>query len=244
MIVLIQNGINIEKPFLSRFPDNCVLSGVSRIDAHQMSPSVIEQKQPDKLHIGAFHNSRLSSEAQQAAAEHFVKIYSAGGRTTCLHQPDVQRDRWRKLVYNATFNPVCALTDVNTGDLQLEGTTVKELVIPAMKEVLQVLQAKGYAFPESIIDETIRSNPIDQKIAPSMQKDVEKVCSDYSLKAQISTEWLTQAPRQGNFLEHENILGEVIREGQATGVPTPILSTLYALCNSVQGRMKRAKGLA
>ena len=188
MIVLIQNGINIEKPFLSRFPDNCVLSGVSRIDAHQMSPSVIEQKQPDKLHIGAFHNPRLSSEAQQAAAEHFVKIYSAGGQTTCLYQPDVQRDRWRKLVYNATFNPVCALTGVNTGDLQLEGTTVKGLVIPAMKEVLQVSRAKGYTFPESIINETIRSNPIDQKIAPSMQKDVEKVCSDYPLKAQISTE--------------------------------------------------------
>jgi len=48
---------------------------------------------------------------------------------------------------------------------------------------------------------------------------------------------------QGNFIEHENILGEVIREARAAGLATPILSTLYALCSGIQRKTKMAKGL-
>ncbi|KAJ5607376.1 hypothetical protein N7537_003995 [Penicillium hordei] len=221
VITLIQNGLNIERPFLLSFPDNIILSGVSRIDAHEVSPGVIEQKQKDNLHIGAFHNPKLDSDKQRRAAEEFVKIYRAGGNTTCLHEPDVARDRWSKLVYNATWNPICALTGVNTGDLRLTNCVIDDLLYPAMKEVLKVSQARGCLLPMSIIDETIHCDPVEEKVTPSMQKDLEK----------------------GNFIEHENILGEVIREARAAGVATPILSAIYALCSGIQWKTKKAKGL-
>lgn len=35
VIVLIQNGLNIEKPLFEAFPDNICLSGVSMIDSHE-----------------------------------------------------------------------------------------------------------------------------------------------------------------------------------------------------------------
>lgn len=176
VVVLIQNGLNIEKPFFSRFPENIILSGVSRIDAHEVSPGVIEQKTRDNLHVGAFHNPRLNVDDQRRAAEHFVAIYSAGGKTNCRHEPDVAHDRWKKLVYNATLNPICALTGVNTGDLNLTDGAIDSLIGPAMEEVLKVSEAKGYPLPRSIINDTIRSNPVEEKISPSMQKDLEKVC--------------------------------------------------------------------
>lgn len=40
-IVLLQNGLNIEKPLLVAFPMNPVLSGVSLIGAAETSPGVI-----------------------------------------------------------------------------------------------------------------------------------------------------------------------------------------------------------
>ncbi|KAH6950275.1 6-phosphogluconate dehydrogenase [Fusarium avenaceum] len=215
-IVLIQNGINIERPFIHRFPNNVIVSGISRIDAHEVAPGVIEQKQNDLLHIGAFNNPSLYLKVQEAAAKRFVEIYSRGGKTTCLYKPDVDFDRWSKLVYNASFNPVCALTRLNTGELQRTGRVMDTLIVPAMKEVLAVAKKAGHGLPETIISDTIRTTPINESITPSMQIDLEK----------------------GNFIEHENIIGEVVREGQGRGVATPVLSTLYELCCAVQWKLK------
>lgn len=174
-IVLIQNGINIERPFIHRFPNNVIVSGISRIDAHEVAPGVIEQKQNDLLRIGAFNNPSLYSNVQEAAAKRFVEIYSKGGKITCLYRPDVDSDRWSKLVYNASFNPVCALTRLNTGELQKTGRVMDTLVVPAMKEVLAVAKKAGHGLPESIISDTIMTTPINESITPSMQIDLEKV---------------------------------------------------------------------
>ncbi|TDZ28651.1 Uncharacterized protein C8035_v010777 [Colletotrichum spinosum] len=204
VLVLIQNGLNIQRPFFERFPSNIVLSGVSRVDAHEIAKGLVEQKKPDLLHVGAFYNPNLGKEAQQAAARRLVELYRAGGKTTCLHTPDVDYDRWSKLVYNASLNPICALTGLNASELQLTPRTMETMVIPAMKEVIQVAAAVGHMLPEDVIQKTIEANPIGEDIAPSMQLDLQK----------------------GNLIEHENILGEVVREAQKDSVATPILSVL------------------
>ncbi|KAL5590388.1 hypothetical protein FOBRF1_013945 [Fusarium oxysporum] len=213
VIVLIQNGLDIERPFIHRFPNNVIVSCISRIDAHEVAPGVIEQKQNDLLHIGAFNNSSLHLKVQEAAAKRFVEIYSMGGKTTCLYKSDVDFDRWSKLIYNASFNPICALTRLNTGDLQRTGRVMDALTILAMKEILAVAKKAGHLLPESSITDTIRSNPINENITPSMQIGVEK----------------------GNFIEHENIIGEVVKEGQ-NRVATPALS-MYELCCAVQWKL-------
>ena len=174
VIVLIQNGLNIEKPFMAQFPQNMVLSGVSRIDAHEISKGVIEQKQRDLLYVGPFPSQSHDAESLSKSALHFIDIYSAAGKTTCLYRPDVGYDRWAKLVYNATLNPVSALVDLNTGELQMT-SVVDTLVIPAMKEVMKVAEAAGHKLPDRIIEETIRSNPIEKMITPSMQVDTQMV---------------------------------------------------------------------
>ncbi|KAF9877559.1 hypothetical protein CkaCkLH20_04694 [Colletotrichum karsti] len=220
VVVLIQNGLNIQRPFTERFPSNVVLSGVSRIDAHEIAPGLVEQKKPDLLHVGAFENPNLSKEAQDAAAQRFVKLYSAGGKTTCLYKPEVEYDRWSKLVNNASLNPICALTGLNASEIQLTPNSMNAIVIPAMKEVMKVARVVGHELPEDSIEKIIRLNPVDENITPSMQDDF----------------------RKGNLMEHENILGEVIREAQKHSVETPILSVLYDLCCAHQWRFKRARG--
>lgn len=189
VIVMIQNGLNIERPFLLQFPDNIILSGVSRMDAHEVSQGVIEQNQKDNLKLGVFNNPQLDLNRQITAAKLFVEIYSAGKNTTCVYGPDVAHDRWSKLVYNATFNPICALTGVNTGDLQLTGTSMDDLLTSAMNEVVQVAQASGCLLPKSIIDETLRCNPVEEKICPSMQIDLMKVCPSYLILSECGNNY-------------------------------------------------------
>lgn len=125
--------------------------------------------------LAPFTIPRLHVDDERRAAEHFVAIYSAGGKTSCLHDPDVAHDRWKKLVYNATLNPICALTGINIGDLHLADSAMNSLIVPAMEEVVRVSEAKGCSLPKSVIDDIIRSNPVEEKISPSMQKDFEEV---------------------------------------------------------------------
>ncbi|KAL2880516.1 hypothetical protein SGCOL_004237 [Colletotrichum sp. CLE4] len=117
---------------------------------------VIEQKQPDLLHIGPFFNAYREWPEHEEAAKIFVRIYSAGGNTTCLYKEDVGLDRWSKLVYNASFNPICALTRVNASQLQTSSGSMDSLVIPAMKEVIKVAAAMGHDIPPIAITQAIR----------------------------------------------------------------------------------------
>jgi len=175
VIVPIQNGLNIEKPFLAQFPDNIVLSGVSRIDAHEISPGVIEQKDNDNLRIGIFNNPRFDEASQENAAYLFIEAYNAGGLEGCFYEPHVALDRWCKLVYNATFNAISALTGVNMGDLCLVNGIINDLLVPAMNEVVHVAETKGFHVPKEIIHDTLHAIDIEQRICTSMQMDVEKV---------------------------------------------------------------------
>ncbi|PLB53544.1 2-dehydropantoate 2-reductase [Aspergillus steynii IBT 23096] len=220
-IVLIQNGVNIERPFIARFPDNLVLSGVSRTDAHEITPGTIQHKQPDSLDVGAFPHPSIPLARQENVAREFVRIYSAGGKTNCRYDGHVALSRWQKLVYNACLNPICALTGLDTGTLQLDRQSMETLVRPAMREVIQVAAALGHRLPEDVIETTIASNPVEKRISPSMLVDL----------------------RKGNLIEHENLLGEVVREADAIGIQTPTLTMLYNLCCAVQLRTKQSRGL-
>ncbi|KAI6838392.1 hypothetical protein KC340_g5115 [Hortaea werneckii] len=89
VIVLIQNGLNIERPMFAAFSANVVLSGVSMIGASESKTGEIEQGFNDILYIGPFRNPSLDAEKERSAAQTFVKIYGAGGKTQCEYNADV-----------------------------------------------------------------------------------------------------------------------------------------------------------
>lgn len=187
VIVLIQNGLNIEKPLYEKFPQNVVLSGVSRVDSHEIATGVIEQADHDRLIIGAFKNrtpnlnieSGVDIDADaDAAARHFVQLYSAAGKTDCRHIPveEVPFYRWQKLVYNACMNTICAITGLDTGRIQLAEDAVENLVRPAMNEIVAAAAAVGVRLPGDIVDTMIAIDPVTAYLRPSMLEDVGRVC--------------------------------------------------------------------
>ncbi|KAJ8110102.1 hypothetical protein OPT61_g6962 [Boeremia exigua] len=221
-LVLLQNGLNIEKPILESRPQTVILSGVSLIGSAEPSPGHIVHNEADRLLVGAFPHPSISNETASIRAQEFVELYSAGGKTDCKFSPDVLHDRWRKLVYNACLNPICAITGVDSGRIRLADGGLDGLVRPAMREI--VAAAKAVANVEldgDIVEKVIDTDPLENWAKPSMQQDLEK----------------------GNFIEFENLLGEPLREGKKAGVPMPTLEVLYQLAKTIQWRTKEARGL-
>lgn len=176
-LVLIQNGLNIEKPFLKSHPQTVVLSGVSLIGSAETAPGKIEQDDKDRLLIGAFDNTQISTETANDRAKEFVQIYGAGGKTDCKHSPNVLHDRWRKLVYNACLNPICAITGLDTGRIRLADDAVQGLVRPAMMEIVAAAKAIGVDLGDDVVDYMIEVDPLELYLSPSMLADVRKVSS-------------------------------------------------------------------
>ncbi|KAL1311791.1 hypothetical protein AAFC00_001874 [Neodothiora populina] len=221
VIVLVQNGFNIELPMFKAFPDNIVLSGVSLIGSHEVQHGVIEHDDNDRSFIGPFHNPRLDPAKEEAAAKEYVKLYSASGKCSCEFTDDVPFTRWRKLIYNACLNSICALTGLDTGRLRLADDLVDSLVRPAMEEIRAAAKANGVELPADVCDFMINLDPVTMYLPPSMLGDV----------------------RKGNYTEYENILGEPLRAGTALGVPMPTLTVLYHLLKAIQWRTKEINGV-
>ncbi|KAJ9314816.1 hypothetical protein DTO271D3_4816 [Paecilomyces variotii] len=234
-IMLLQNGLNIEKPFFAAFPDHPILSGVSLIGATEISPGKVLHDDRDRMIVGAFPRAGSSSSSSSSkssppnpspkdhtSASHFVDIYSASGKVICDLTMNVGLVRWRKLVYNASYNSICAITGLDTTRMRFAGEPLRQLIRPAMWEIIATARAAGYPLPEEeeLVEMMVDVDPWTF-FKPSMLQDVEK----------------------NNFTEFENIVGEPVREAQRLGVPTPTLQVIYALLQTMQWKTKESRGL-
>lgn len=215
-IVLMQNGIDIENAYFERYPNNIVLSGISMISSTNFQ-GVIKHVGSDMNKIGYFVNPNLSLEAQRKCAHTFVELYKTD-RNVCVYDENVRHSRWKKLLYNATFNSICALTNVDMGRLEIFGGT-DSLVRGAMKEVMAIAKSDGIELSDGDLEAMLRTDD-DEYYAPSMLADV----------------------RKGNNIEVEVIVGNPIRIAQRNRVPTPILTVAYAMLQVVQKRISEERG--
>ncbi|ROV95619.1 hypothetical protein VSDG_05314 [Cytospora chrysosperma] len=220
-ITLLQNGLNIERPVIAAFPTNPVLSGITVIGAREHPRGTITHTNYDISFIGAFENPNIPSSVSESAARRFVEIYDACPAVDCKYDDDVPFNRWKKLLYNTSFNSVATILRMDTARMRFSEHVVDDLIRPIMLEVVAVARAKGVELPLDLIEKIITVDLYESFFKPSMCQDIEK----------------------GNFIEFENIIGEPLREAERLGVPTPTLKVIYGVLKGLQFQTKEAKGL-
>lgn len=114
----------------------------------------------------------------------FINAYNANGNKDIVDvqfDSNVQTTRWRKLIYNASFNPVSAILRMDITRMRVYEHIIDELVKPAMREVIAVARGLGVQVlhededEEGIVDRAVRCDPPEAFFRPSMCQDVEKV---------------------------------------------------------------------
>lgn len=221
-IVLIQNGINIEAPFAAIYPDNPILSTVVYLPTTQVQPGIIEHSEVELLHIGTY--PAQSPAPHQDAARAFADLLTRAGASSKLHD-DVQAERWSKLLVNASWNSICALTrcrDRQLLEISTQSGDYAGFVRSVMLEIAATAQAYGYMdVNEALVDlqlgrATSRQLP---GIQPSMMAD--------SLA--------------GRNMEVDAIVGNTVKLAKEKGVPTPMLQTIYFLAAGLDRSFTLAK---
>jgi 2-dehydropantoate 2-reductase len=210
-VVLAQNGIDIEEEISNAYPQNPLISGIVYLPAVQTSPGCIEyQEMLNLLELGTYPSN--APQQHKAAAERFAKLMIAGGGGA-EHHNDIQVARWSKLLMNAAWNPICALSLCTDGAfLKSSDPYAHELVWGIMMDIIALANAVGIP---GITEDVARSKlQIAQKRAET------------NTGREMS---MLQDVKQGRSFEVEAIVGNAVRLGRVHNKHMVRLESVYAL---------------
>ncbi|WP_078127867.1 ketopantoate reductase family protein [Leptospira alexanderi] len=199
-ILLLQNGIGIEEPISSLYPNNEILSGLAFVCANRINNGKILHLDYGELTIGSWNRNPSSICGQ------IVELFNKAGVPTQSTEM-IRKARWKKLMWNAPFNPISVLSGgKNTSEI-LAQTFGRKLVIEIMKEVQKLSKLDGAEVPDIQIEAFLQMTEMMKPYKTSMLLDFEA----------------------GRVLELEAILGNAIRIGEKKGLEVPHIQTLYFL---------------
>ncbi|EXJ58269.1 2-dehydropantoate 2-reductase [Cladophialophora yegresii CBS 114405] len=212
IIAVIQNGIAVEEPYAQLYPTNPLLSCVVYLPATQISPGVIVHKEIDLLHIGTYPSN---SATCHPVAESFSALLTQGGGRTKVHS-DVQAARFSKLLINAAWNPVCALSLSRDGEfLHASPPEISlNLIKSLMLEIAHIAQACGY--------DGINAETVEYQINRAKVRELPGVEPSMMADAKVHAR-----------MEVDAIVGNAVRLAESKGVETPLLRGIYALVKAL-----------
>jgi 2-dehydropantoate 2-reductase len=197
-IVLLQNGIYIEESVEKAYPHNEIISALAFVCVNRISPGITSHLDYGRIVIGTYPNG-ITPQAKKLQ-ELFTK-----GNIDCQIDEDVLSARWRKLLWNAPFNPISVLA----GGADTREMTSHEPTIALVKAVMHEIHALSIADGHELSIESIDKNINDSyKMVP--------------YKTSMLLDYEAKRP-----MEVEAILGNTVRLAKKLNVEVPHIESLY-----------------
>ena len=204
-VATVQNGLGNEETIAAHV--DRVIRGTTFPAGKIVEPGHVQWDVKGDTTLGPFDD-----RVPLAAVEQLADACTRGGMPTHA-VADARGPQWRKVIFNASTNPIGALTGLTHGRV-CERPELRRLVSGLVDEGKAVAAAQAIeldADPEALIDHAARKDvAYDHKA--SMLQDVE---------AQRQTE-----------IDYLN--GGIVRFGQEHGVPTPLNQAIWALVKGVE----------
>ena len=176
----------------------------------QLAPGkiLISNIVPPKLIIGEVNNL-LTPRIEKIVA----MVGKAG--LPAFASTDIRLDKWRKLMINLVWNPLCAITQSAPGYIAAS---------PYAADMVRKLIAEGNAVLESL--------ELDLKVDPD--KELERVKTSFTQQPSM-----LQDVRAGRSIECDAIVNSVIEIADITGVQVPTLRTVAGILEVINQTLVR-----
>jgi 2-dehydropantoate 2-reductase len=203
-VATVQNGLGNEETLAAHV--DRVIRGTTFPAGKIVEPGHVQWDVKGDTTIGPYGDTPFTEVKRLADA-----CTRAGMPTQAVH--DARGPQWRKVIFNASTNPIGALTGLTHGRV-CERPDLRALVSGLVDEGKAVAAAQGIvldADPEALIDHAAKPE-VAYNHKASMLQDVE---------ARRTTEI--------DFLN-----GGIVRFGREHGVPTPLNEAIWALLKGVE----------
>ena len=205
-VATVQNGLGNEEAIAEHVER--VIRGTTFPAGKILAPGHVQWDVKGDTTFGPF-------EPQPAGADEIARLADACTRAgmPSAAVADARGPQWRKVIFNASTNPIGALTGLTHGRV-CEDPALRALVTGLVDEGKAVAAAQGIeldADPEDLIDHAARPDvAYDHKA--SMLQDVE-----------------ARRPTEIDYLN-----GGIVRFGDEYGVPTPLNRAIWALVKGLE----------
>ncbi|WP_152207276.1 ketopantoate reductase family protein [Marinobacter changyiensis] len=196
-LVLIENGLDIERELADAYPDNPLISCLAFIAASRTEPGVVEHKAYGKLVMGRYPKG-IDDNCRELS-----QLFIDGGISIDLTE-QVVGERWRKCLWNTPFNPLSVIANGADTKTILDTEGGEDLIRAMISEVMAVAAAEGYPMDDKVIEQNIDGT---RKMPP--------------YKNSMALDYLNGRP-----IEREAVLGNVVTIAQRHGIPVPHLNTV------------------
>lgn len=197
-VLSLQNGVENVGRLAAVLGAHRVLGGIAFVGLRVEEPGTVHHEAEGWVRMGD-----PAGTTDLARGVH--DLLEQGGWDVTLSDHIVQ-DQWHKLLWNAGFNAICAVTGATAGEaLATPGSEV--LVREAMWEVVAVAARHGVMLTAEDVDGMAAPNDELRHYHPSTARDL----------------------RAGKPLERDALCGFLAREGTALGVPVPVNRVLDGL---------------
>lgn len=196
-LVLIENGLDIERELKDAYPQNPLLSCLAFIAVSRIAPGKVEHKAYGRLVMGRY------PEGVDDDARTLAELFNDGGVAVDLTE-QVVGERWRKCLWNTPFNPLSVLANGADTRTMLDTEGGEALIRAMMQEVSAIAEADGHPLPSDMIEKNISGT---RKMPP--------------YKNSMALDYLNGRP-----IELDAVLGNVVAIAQRHGVPAPHLNTV------------------
>lgn len=169
------------------------------------------------MQIGLFPNPQVDRAIEKQRLQAFAKLLEHG-QTRFQILEDIQRKRWEKVVWNAAWNSLTALTLVDTQTWLHSSRDADPFTRQLMREVIQIARGCGAQIADELVDQLMDRINALPGIGSSMQTDC----------------------KNGRPMEIDVILGFPVRKSRELGIPAPCLEALYVILCGVDGRLRAA----
>lgn len=205
-LVLIENGLDIERELADAYPANPIISCLAFIAASRTGPGEVQHKAYGRLVMGRF------PDGIDANCRELSDLFIAGGIGIDLTE-QVVGERWRKCLWNTPFNPLSVLANGADTATILDTEGGEALIRAMMAEVIATAAADGHPMPEDLVEKNITGT---RKMPP--------------YKNSMALDYLNGRP-----IELDAVLGNVVAIANEHKVSVPHLNTVLVTLRMRQG---------
>lgn len=196
-VLSLQNGVENVTRLAGELGGGRILGGIAFVGLRVEEPGVVDHEAEGWVRVG--DPAGLTDLARG------VHDLLAPAWDVALSE-DIVHDQWHKLLWNAGFNAICAVTGATAGEA-LATAGSEALVREAMWEVVSVAARHGVRLTAADVDAMAAPNPELRAYHPSTARDL----------------------AAGKPLERDALCGFLAREGAALGIPVPVNRILDGL---------------
>ncbi len=161
-ILLIQNGIGVEKEVASMFPDLNLAAGIAYVCSGKVGPGHIHHQDLGKIQVAPYINK------EDEVWKQVVEDLKEAGVPASLE--DYAWVRWRKSVWNIPFNGLTVVLNTTT-DKIVRNPAASDLVCRIIREVVEAANACGCQLSSQLAEETVEMTRKMVPYSPSMKLD-------------------------------------------------------------------------